>query len=88
MSQEIYLVLSATGRQGSAVVDALVANNANVFGSSRNPESLRKIRGMFSVSQTNWFVENICSPTPLLNFSGSSPTTNSQEVQLKSSTPI
>ena len=51
MLQEIYLVLSATGRQGSAVVDALVANNANVFGSSRNPESLRKIRGMFSVSQ-------------------------------------
>mmetsp|Transcript_14704 Transcript_14704/g.30399 ORF Transcript_14704/g.30399 Transcript_14704/m.30399 type:complete len:305 (-) Transcript_14704:124-1038(-) len=45
MLPEIYLVLSATGRQGSAVVDALVANNANVFGSSRNPESLRKIRG-------------------------------------------
>lgn len=46
MIQETYLVLSATGRQGSAVVDALVAKNANVFGSSRNPESLKKKRGM------------------------------------------
>jgi len=45
MFQEIYLVLSATGRQGSATVDALVAKNAKVFGSSRNPESLRKKRG-------------------------------------------
>jgi len=45
MMQEIYLVLSATGRQGSAVVDALVAKHANVFGSSRNPDSLRKKRG-------------------------------------------
>jgi len=42
--KNIYLVLSATGRQGSAVVDALVAKNANVVGSSRNPESLRKQR--------------------------------------------
>jgi len=45
MIQDIYLVLSATGRQGSAVVDALLAKNANVFGSSRNPESLKKQRG-------------------------------------------
>jgi len=45
MIQETYLVLSATGRQGSAVVDALLAKNANVFGSSRNPESLKKARG-------------------------------------------
>jgi uncharacterized protein YbjT (DUF2867 family) len=50
MFQEIYLVLSATGRQGSATVDALVAKNAKVFGSSRNPESLRKKRGMFLIS--------------------------------------
>jgi len=45
MSQETYLVLCATGRQGRAVVDALVAENANIFGSSRHPESLRKSRG-------------------------------------------
>lgn len=45
MFQEIYLVLSATGRQGSAVVDGLLAKNACIFGSSRNPESLRKKRG-------------------------------------------
>jgi len=45
MFQETYLVLSATGRQGTAVVDALVAKHANIFGSSRNPESLRKKRG-------------------------------------------
>jgi len=45
MFQETYLVLSATGRQGSAVVDALIAKNANIFGSSRQPESLRKKRG-------------------------------------------
>lgn len=45
MIQETYLVLSATGRQGSAVIDALVAKNANVFGSSRNPASLKEKRG-------------------------------------------
>jgi len=46
MFQETYLILSATGRQGGAVVDALLAKNAtNVIGSSRNPESLRKKRG-------------------------------------------
>jgi len=45
MFQETYLVLSATGRQGGAVVDAFLAQNANIFGSSRNPESLRKRRG-------------------------------------------
>jgi len=44
MSTDTYLVLSATGRQGSAVVDALLGKGANVFGSSRNPESLRKSR--------------------------------------------
>lgn len=43
--QDIYLVLCATGRQGSAVVDALVDKNADVVGSSRNPESLRKQKG-------------------------------------------
>ena len=48
MIQDIYLVLSATGRQGSAVVDALLAKNANVFGSSRNPQSLKKQRGTYS----------------------------------------
>lgn len=41
---DTYLVLSATGRQGSAVVDALLEKDANIFGSSRNPESLRKSR--------------------------------------------
>ena len=52
MFQETYLVLSATGRQGGGVVDALLAKNApNVVGSSRNPESLRKKRGMFPVIQ-------------------------------------
>jgi len=45
MFQETYLVLSATGRQGSAVVDALLSKNANIFGSSRNAESLREKRG-------------------------------------------
>lgn len=45
MITETILVLSATGRQGSAVIDALLAKNVNVFGSSRNPESLRKNRG-------------------------------------------
>merc|ERR1719420_240665 len=51
MVQETYLVLSATGRQGSAVVDALLADesidggNHKVFGSSRRPESLREKRG-------------------------------------------
>lgn len=45
MIQETYLVLSATGRQGGAVVDALLAKNANVFGSSRNPQSLYEARG-------------------------------------------
>lgn len=41
-----YLILSATGRQGSAVVDALLAKDATIVGTSRNPESLRKKRGM------------------------------------------
>lgn len=45
MFQETYLILSATGRQGSAVVDALLAKNVKVFASSRNPESLREKRG-------------------------------------------
>lgn len=45
MFQETYLVLSATGKQGGAVVDALISKNANIFGSSRNPESLKKNRG-------------------------------------------
>jgi len=44
MFQETYLVLSATGRQGSAVIDALLAKNSKIYGSSRNPESLRKAR--------------------------------------------
>jgi len=46
MFQETFLVLSATGRQGSAVLDALLAKtSAPIFASSRNPESLRKKRG-------------------------------------------
>jgi len=45
MFQDTYLVLSATGRQGSSVINALAAKNVNIFGSSRNPESLRKKRG-------------------------------------------
>ena len=48
MFQETYLVLSATGKQGGAVVDALISKNANIFGSSRNPESLKKNRGTSS----------------------------------------
>ena len=43
---ETYLIFSATGRQGSSVVDALLAKNANIVGTSRNPESLRTKRGM------------------------------------------
>mmetsp|Transcript_818 Transcript_818/g.1873 ORF Transcript_818/g.1873 Transcript_818/m.1873 type:complete len:305 (-) Transcript_818:89-1003(-) len=54
MFQETYLVLSATGRQGSAVVDALLAKNANIFGSSRNAESLRNKReGSINVVQAD-----------------------------------
>jgi len=45
MILETYLIFSATGRQGSSVVDALLAKNANIVGTSRNPESLRKKRG-------------------------------------------
>lgn len=46
MSTETYLVLCATGRQGSAVIDALIANNVkSIVGSSRNPASLAAKRG-------------------------------------------
>lgn len=43
---ETYLIFCASGRQGSAVVDALLSKNVDaVYGSSRNPESLGKQRG-------------------------------------------
>lgn len=54
MFQDTYLVFSATGRQGSAVVDALVAKNVNIFGSTRNPDSLRKkVGGAINVVQAD-----------------------------------
>ena len=47
--EETYLILGASGRQGSAVVDALLSKNClpagTVYGASRNPESLKKRRG-------------------------------------------
>jgi uncharacterized protein YbjT (DUF2867 family) len=46
--EEIYLILGASGRQGSATVDALLSKNClseTVYGASRNPESLKKRRG-------------------------------------------
>lgn len=54
MIQETYLILSATGRQGSAVVDALLPKNVQIFGSSRNAESLSKKReGAINVVQAD-----------------------------------
>lgn len=45
MSEQIYLILGATGRQGSAVVDTLITKNVSIVASSRNPLSLSKQRG-------------------------------------------
>jgi len=44
-NEHTYLVLCATGRQGSAVVDALIEKNASIVASSRNPSSLSEKRG-------------------------------------------
>jgi len=46
MSNETYLVFCATGRQGSAVLDALIAGGAkSIVATSRNPKSLSEQRG-------------------------------------------
>jgi uncharacterized protein YbjT (DUF2867 family) len=45
-NQQTYLVLCASGRQGSAVLDALISKNvSSIYGSSRNPTSLKEKRG-------------------------------------------
>lgn len=44
--QFTYLIFCASGRQGSAVIDALLSKNVHsIYGSSRNPEALMKSRG-------------------------------------------
>lgn len=44
--EETYLVFGASGRQGSAVVDALLSKNVtSLYGSSRKPDTLGKQRG-------------------------------------------
>jgi len=45
--EETYLILCASGRQGSATVDALLSKKVSgtIYGASRNPESLKKSRG-------------------------------------------
>ena len=58
MSAVTYLILSATGRQGSAVVDALIAKNATIFATSRNPESLLKKRGTYALIRSNYYYYN------------------------------
>ena len=59
MSTETFLVLCATGRQGSAVIDALIANNVkSIVGSSRNPASLAAKRGESRLSLSR--IEGIC----------------------------
>jgi len=45
MSEQKYLILGATGRQGSAVVDAMITKNVSIVASSRSPLSLSKQRG-------------------------------------------
>ena len=51
-NEHTYLVLCATGRQGSAVVDALITKNvSSIVASSRNPSSLSQKRGKIGNTQ-------------------------------------
>ena len=49
MSEQKYLILGATGRQGSAVVDAMITKNVSIVASSRSPLSLSKQRGKYYI---------------------------------------
>ncbi len=81
MILETYLIFSATGRQGSSVVDALLAKNANIVGTSRNPESLRKKRGMLYCFTIRVIDLHEMIATSVLKIVCSSRISTTQEVQ-------